>query len=70
MLRVCPVQSEESIRRRQRAAERGEAVITVSLWLGTRCYRGLHRVRVFIHRLFGRDEGVGLALARMRKEKP
>ena len=43
---------------------------TVSLWLGTRCYRGLHRVRVFIHRLFGRDEGVGLALARMRKEKP
>ena len=41
------------------------------VWSSTRAYCGLWRIRIFFHRLFGRDEGTtrGLWLYFRKKEK-
>ena len=52
--------------------ERGVVKYLWFVWSSTRAYCGPHRVRVFFHRLFGRDEGTtrGLWLYFRDKKKP
>lgn len=40
-----------------------------SIWRGSGCYCGLHRVHVFLLRLFGKDEGVAWGLWRAGRQQ-